>query len=378
MVALVLAHITIVAVTVYLHRHQSHHALALHPVISHFFRLWLWLTTGMSTKAWVAIHRKHHARSDLAEDPHSPQIHGIRKVLFEGAELYKVESSNPATLEKYGHSTPADWLEAHVYAHYGKLGLGIMLVIDLVLFGPIGLSVWALQMLWIPFFAAGVINGVGHYGGYRNFATSDASRNIVPWGILIGGEELHNNHHAYISSARFSNRWWEFDIGWMYIRILEMLKLATVRKVAPRMRSISDKSHCDEGTLTAIITHRFDVLMSYSRAMGKLTRNELDRVLPGGDTPWNEAAILDPFSGRRPRHTPTISPVHSGRDNPMLDHSAVLRTVSSMRQDLVGLWSRSSLSSVQLVQSLEDWCHRAEVSGITTLQQFARRLRRYA
>ena len=229
LVTLVLTHVTIAAVTIFLHRHQAHRALALHPVASHFFRFWLWLTTGMATREWVAIHRKHHARSDTAQDPHSPQIHGIRKVLLEGTELYRIESRNADTIEHYGRGTPDDWIERHLYARHGVLGLALMLTIDLVLFGPIGITMWAVQMLWIPFFAAGVINGLAHYWGYRNFAPSDSSRNIAPWGLLIGGEELHNNHHAYITSARFSSRWWELDIGWAYIRILEWCHLAKVR-----------------------------------------------------------------------------------------------------------------------------------------------------
>lgn len=376
-VALVLSHITIVCVTVFLHRQQAHRALTLHPVVSHFFRFWLWLTTGMSTKAWVAIHRKHHAYSDLAADPHSPQVHGIRKVLLEGAELYRVESRNAQTLEKYGHSTPDDWLERNLYTRHGKLGLGIMLITDLVLFGAIGLTVWAVQMIWIPFFAAGVINGVGHFRGYRNFATSDASRNILPWGILIGGEELHNNHHAYISSARFSNRWWEFDIGWMYIRILEMLHLAKVRKVAPRLRLTFPKKRCDEGTLAAIIAHRYDVLMKYSSALSALTRSELDRLRIEGAGALSEIALLDPDSGRVPKETLLSSTPQRPRIEKLIVSSALIGTVHWMRQDLIGLWSRSSASSVQLAQNLEDWCARAEASGIDALRHFAAKLRAY-
>jgi stearoyl-CoA desaturase (Delta-9 desaturase) len=236
LVVLAMTHVTIAAVTIFLHRHQAHRTLDLHFIVSHFFRFWLWLTTGMVTKEWVAIHRKHHARCETQDDPHSPQVLGIWKVLFEGSELYRLEAKNVATLETYGRGTPDDWIEHNLYARHSGAGIGVMLVIDAVLFGPIGLTIWAVQMLWIPIFAAGVINGVGHYWGYRRFLPNDASRNIVPWGILIGGEELHNNHHAYVASARFSNRWWEFDIGWLYIRVLEVLHLATVRRVAPRLR----------------------------------------------------------------------------------------------------------------------------------------------
>jgi stearoyl-CoA desaturase (Delta-9 desaturase) len=326
LVTLALTHVTIAAVTIFLHRHQAHRALALHPVASHFFRFWLWLTTGMVTREWVSIHRKHHARTDTAQDPHSPQIHGIRKVLFDGTDLYRIESRNAATLENYGQGTPDDWIERHVYAKHGVLGLALMLAIDLVLFGPIGLTMWAVQMLWIPFFAAGVVNGIGHYWGYRNFAPSDASRNIAPWGLLIGGEELHNNHHAYITSAKFSSRWWELDIGWAYIRILEWLHLAKVRHVAPPLRFEPAKPRCDGDTLRSVITHRFDVLARFDRS----TRAALDQ------------------------------------------------TIHAMRQELAALWNQSTASKEQLVEQLEDWCVRAERSGIIAVREFARKLRCYA
>jgi stearoyl-CoA desaturase (delta-9 desaturase) len=337
LVTLALTHVTIAAVTIFLHRHQAHRALGLHPVASHFFRFWLWLTTGMATREWVSIHRKHHARSDTAEDPHSPQIYGIRKVLFEGTELYRMEISDAATIGKFGRGTPDDWIERHVYAKHGVLGVAIMLVIDLGLFGPIGLTVWAVQMLWIPFFAAGVVNGVGHYWGYRNFAPDDASRNISPWGFLIGGEELHNNHHAYITSARFSIRWWEFDIGWMYIRILELLHLAKVRKVAPKIRFEQAKTPCDMDTLQSVITHRY--------------------------------AVLAQFDKCSTRHAALGQAIESSR---------VLGMIHSMRQELAAVWSRPTASKEQLVRQLEDWCLRAEHSGITAVQEFSRRLRCYA
>ena len=229
-VTLVLTHITIASITIYLHRHQAHRALELHALPSHFFRFWLWLTTGMVTKEWTAIHRKHHAKCETTDDPHSPQILSIGKVVKEGSELYRKESKNLETMERYGHGTPDDWIEREIYSKHSVKGVSLMLIIDLVLFGPIGLTMWAVQMAWSPFLAAGIINGVGHYWGYRNFQTEDASRNIIPWGILVGGEELHNNHHAYATSARLSNKWYEFDIGWMYICILKSMGLAQVRK----------------------------------------------------------------------------------------------------------------------------------------------------
>src|SRR5688500_10048380 len=251
-VILCLTHITIASITIYLHRHQAHRSLELHPVPSHFFRFWLWLTTGMTTKEWTAIHRKHHAKVETVEDPHSPQIYGIGKLLLQGTELYKKEAANRETMERYGQGTPDDWIERKLYTRFTVLGISLRLVMNRVLFGFIGLTIWAVQMAWIPFLAAGVINGVGHYWGYRTFQPTDASRNIVPWGILIGGEELHNNHHAYPASARLSSKWWEFDIGWLYIRTLALFGLATVKNVAPKIRLVPAKARCDEDTLHAV------------------------------------------------------------------------------------------------------------------------------
>src|SRR5512144_591293 len=264
---LLFTHITIVAVTVFLHRAQAHRALDLHPAISHFFRLWLWLTTGMSTKSWVSVHRKHHAKCETPEDPHSPQILGIRKVLWQGVEVYRLEADKPETLERYGHSTPDDWLERNLYAHPNghNLGIVLMLLLDLLLFGVVGLSVWAVQMVWIPFWAAGVINGIGHYWGYRNYEPKDASTNIVPWGLIIGGEELHNNHPAFPSSAKFSTRRWEFDLGWLYIRLLQALGLAYIKKVAPKPQRLPGKQVVDLDTLRAVVLNRFYIMADFGR-----------------------------------------------------------------------------------------------------------------
>ncbi|HYP67344.1 MAG TPA: fatty acid desaturase [Thiobacillaceae bacterium] len=377
LVTLGLTHITIAAVTIFLHRHQAHRALALHPVISHLFRFWLWLTTGMVTKQWVAIHRKHHATTDTAEDPHSPQIYGIWKVLFEGVELYRIESRNAATIEKYGRATPEDWIERKLYAKHSTLGVGIMLIIDLVVFGPVGLTIWAVQMLWIPFFAAGVINGIGHYWGYRNFAPSDASRNIVPWGLLIGGEELHNNHHAYVSSARFSSRWWELDVGWTYIRILEMLNLAKVRKLAPKIRYNASRTRCDAGTVQAVITHRYDVLAKFARSLQRTAVEEM-RSLRGSAIPGlKDSRALDAVKQWLQRDVRALPEQERAALEQALHSSMVLSTIYSMRQDLTALWSRSTASKEQLVIQLEEWCGRAEESGIGALREFSRTLRRY-
>ena len=375
-VALVLTHITIASVTIFLHRSQAHRGLDLHPVASHFFRFWLWMTTGMVTKEWVAIHRKHHAKVETPDDPHSPQTRGIRTVLLRGAELYREESKIQETLDKYGHGTPSDWIERNVYTPFSWQGVALMLIIDLALFGPIGATIWAVQMLWIPITAAGIINGIGHYWGYRNFACADASMNIVPWGILIGGEELHNNHHAYGTSAKLSSRWYEFDIGWMYIRILESMRLATVRKVAPRVRFDRAKAAPDLATLQAIITHRYAVATSYAKSLKAACAAEIASLR-------ERHAHVDLPSLRRIKRwlasdENVLPETERARLAQTLDRSTVLQQIYHMRQELASLWGRSTESSEQLLARLQDWCHRAEASGIPPLAQFSLQLKRYA
>src|SRR5690242_4932019 len=325
-VILGLTHITIASITIFLHRHQAHRSLDLHPLPSHFFRFWLWLTTGMVTKAWTAIHRKHHAKCETVDDPHSPQIFGIRKVLLQGAELYRVEAANSATMERYGHGTPDDWLERNVYGRYNVHGIVLLLILDFVFFGFIGLTIWAVQMMWIPLLAAGVINGIGHYWGYRNFQPGDASRNIIPWGILIGGEELHNNHHAYATSARLSNRWYEFDIGWLYIRTLQMLGLAEVKKVAPRLKLDTAKTHCDVATLQAVVTHRYEVLAKYAKSLRTTCADEM-RALRAS------AVRVDRSALKRWLHLDTESLPQNEREQRerVLKASSRLATVYTMR-----------------------------------------------
>jgi stearoyl-CoA desaturase (delta-9 desaturase) len=375
-VVLAATHVTIAAVTIFLHRHQAHRALDLHPIASHFFRFWLWFTTGMVTKEWAAIHRKHHAKCETVDDPHSPQTFGIRKVLLEGTELYRAESRNRETMERYGHGTPDDWIERHLYTKHSAMGVTLLLLLNLVLFGPIGATMWAVQMLWIPFLAAGVINGLGHYWGYRNFQSADASTNIIPWGILIGGEELHNNHHAYATSAKLSNKWYEFDIGWLYIRVLAALGLASVKKVAPRVRKLAAaKPRCDDELLQAVITHRYDVLNRYASALRKTWRAEL-RVLRAGAA--HGAEELRRLKSWLHRDTADLPEPERARLSAAVRSSRVLETVHSMREELTQIWSRSSASRDQLVRQLDDWCKRAEASGIQALEQFSHRLRCYA
>jgi stearoyl-CoA desaturase (delta-9 desaturase) len=380
-VALALTHVTIASVTIFLHRAQAHRALDLHPVVSHFFRFWLWLTTGMVTKEWVAIHRKHHAKVETEEDPHSPQTRGINKVMWQGAELYRAESKNLETLEKYGRGTPDDWLERNVYTRFSWEGVGLMLVVNLALFGPLGMTIWAVQMMWIPIFAAGIINGYGHYWGYRNFASADTSTNLVPWGILVGGEELHNNHHAYGSSAKFSSRWWEFDLGWAYIRILALLRLATVRKVAPKLQLASAKPTPDLGTLHAVITHRYEVATSYGHELKALLGAELAKLRERSQR--GEIKPLEIPSVSRLRRWLATEPAalpapERARLSAMLAASSPLAKVYAMREELSGLWSRSTESSEQLLVRLQDWCRRAEGSGIEALARFSFQLKRYA
>ena len=374
LVALALNHVTIVSVTVFLHRHQAHRALELHALPSHFFRFWLWLTTGMVTKEWAAIHRKHHAKCETAEDPHSPQTRGLRKVLWEGAELYRAEAKNAETLQRFGHGTPDDWLERNVYRH-SVVGVAIMLVIDLVAFGPLGLTIWAVQMAWIPFWAAGVVNGVGHFWGYRNYDCDDASRNLLPWGLLIGGEELHNNHHSFATSAKLSAKWYEFDVGWMYIRMLELLGLAKVKKTIPRPRFGEAKPVPDLDTLQAIVTHRYDVMTRYVRSLRAVFADEARRLREAHGLALSARRLRRWVLGGELRG---LDEVQRRQLEQAVEASPALRTVAAMRDELAALWSRSNASREQLLAQLQDWVARAERSGIRQLEEFSLRLRSYA
>jgi stearoyl-CoA desaturase (Delta-9 desaturase) len=378
-VALAFTHVTIAAVTIYLHRSQSHRALDLHPVVAHFFRFWLWLTTGMVTKHWVAIHRKHHAKVETVDDPHSPITHGIGKVFWQGSELYRAEAKNAETLAKYGHGTPDDWIERNLYTRHEVLGVALMLIVNFMLFGAIGVTIWAVQMLWIPVTAAGVINGIGHYWGYRSFACDDASTNIVPWGILIGGEELHNNHHAYATSAKLSSKWYEFDIGWMYIRAFAAVGLADVRKIAPKLRKADAKPAPDLATLQAVITHRYHVAAAYARSLKAACATELATLRMRVQ---QDQATRLPSAGRVKRWLTTgpsgWSPSEREDVESTVAQSHVLAKIVAMRAELSALWDRSTESSEQLLAKLQDWCSRAESSGIPPLARFAHKLRRYA
>jgi stearoyl-CoA desaturase (delta-9 desaturase) len=373
--ALALTHVTIASVTIYLHRCQAHRALDLHPAVAHFFRFWLWMTTGMVTKEWAAIHRKHHAKVETAEDPHSPQVHGINRVLWLGVFLYVKETYNKETMERYGHGTPDDWMERNVYMPHSVLGLWLMGAINIAVFGLIpGLLILVTQIAWIPFWAAGVINGVGHYFGYRSYDVEDASTNIVPWGILIGGEELHNNHHAFAASAKLSSKWYEFDIGWMYIRILESLGLATVKRVAPTPRFAEPKAAVDLDTLHAVIANRYDVLSRYAKSFRRTYREELERLRH-----WSprDAEVLRSLKRALLRGQAAAGSERTHLAE-ALKSSRALATALAMRHELTALWERSNASKEQLLRHLQDWCRRADASGIAPLVDFSTRLRSYA
>ncbi|CAN5169519.1 acyl-CoA desaturase [soil metagenome] len=364
---LVVTHVTIAAVTIYLHRSQAHRALDLHPIVSHFFRFWLWMTTGMTTLEWVAIHRKHHAKCETPEDPHSPQTRGIKKVFFEGAELYREESKNAETMTKYGHGTPNDWIERNVYQRHSVLGVSLMMIIDLMLFGVAGMAIWAVQMAWIPITAAGIINGIGHYWGYRNFGSQDASRNVLPWGIIIGGEELHNNHHTYGTSARLSNKWYEFDIGWMYIKLMSYVGLATVRKQAPKPKFVMPRPHVDLDALQAVIAHRYDVMAKYAKSVRATYSKEK-----------HAAPALRGVKRSLNRDATALAEVDRAKLQSALAESHGLKLLYEMRLELNKLWERSNLSTEQLLAHLQAWCHKAEASGSQPLREMSLRLRSYA
>jgi len=374
LVTLAMTHITIAAVTIFLHRAQAHRALELHALPSHFFRFWLWLTTGMVTKEWVAIHRKHHAKCETDEDPHSPQTRGIKKVLLEGSELYRAEAKNQETLEKYGRQTPDDWIERNLYTRYSWEGVGVMLIIDLWLFGAIGAAVWAVQMMWIPINAAGIINGIGHWWGYRNFEAPDASTNVSPWGVMIGGEELHNNHHTYPTSAKFSVKPYEFDLGWGYIRGLEMLGLAKVRKTPPKLELGAVRA-ADGKTLDALIANRYEVMAQYAAALKHTVGAELEKLKAQGaknSARWSEMRLAKRWLHRDDDRIPQgVKPQVAQA----LAQSPTLAKLVAMREELRQLWTRTNVSADQLVVDLQAWCKRAEDSGVAALREFSLKLR---
>ena len=371
LLTLALTHVTMISVTVFLHRCQAHRSLDLHPIAAHFFRFWLWLTTGQVTKEWTAIHRKHHAKCDQAQDPHSPLVFGIKKVLTQGAELYRAESKNPDTMARYGHGTPNDWLERKLYSRFSWQGVGLMLIIDLWLLGAVGLAVWAVQMAWTPITAAGIINGAGHYWGYRNFEAPDASTNISPWGIIIAGEELHNNHHTYPTSAKLSVKPYEFDIGWMYISLMQMVGLAKVKKTPPKLAFGAIRPVADEKTLEALIVNRYEIMAGYAQGMRRAVRDEFDAM----KARTGDAAVV--MAAKRWMHRDLDRVPAAVAPQLALARAAspVLDKMVTMREELCQLWLNTSHSREHLTCELQAWCHRAEASGIAVLQDFSLRLR---
>ncbi len=368
---LALTHVTMISVTVFLHRHQAHRALDLHPIASHFFRLWLWLTTGQVTKEWAAIHRKHHAKCEQADDPHSPHVYGIKTVLLQGAELYRAESKNKETMARFGHGTPDDWIERNVYTRFSWQGVGLMMIVDLSLFGVAGLAVWAVQMAWTPIMAAGIINGAAHFWGYRNFEAPDASTNISPWGILIAGEELHNNHHTYPTSAKLSVKPYEFDIGWMYISLLQMAGLAKVKKTPPKAAYGNIRPVADEKTLEALIANRYEIMANYANGLRKAAHDEFEAVkLRSADAKVVRAAKR--WMHRDIENVPASVVTELAQARAA---SPVLDKIVTMREELRQLWLNTHVSRDHLILNLQGWCHRAEDSGIAMLREFSLRLR---
>jgi stearoyl-CoA desaturase (delta-9 desaturase) len=369
LITLLLTHITIASVTIFLHRCQAHRALELHAIPSHFFRFWLWLTTGMVTKEWAAIHRKHHAKCETVDDPHSPQVLGINTVLLRGAELYRAEAKNKETIEKFGHGTPDDWIEKNLYSKYQWQGVALMLIINVILFGALGATVWAVQMLWIPITAAGIINGMGHYWGYRNYDCEDASTNLIPWGILIGGEELHNNHHTYATSAKLSNKWYELDIGWVYIRGLEMAGLAKVKKLPPKP-VLAEIGQASEKILQAVIANRYEVMARYSKTLRKTFDVEVAHM----------KELAAQFGDQRLwlyKDEAKLSEAELASLEKLMATNKSVKLMVEMRRELASLWQRSHVTKEQLITQLQQWCHKAETSGMAGLQEFSLRLRRY-
>ena len=371
-VTLLMTHVTICSVTIFLHRAQAHRALDLHPIPAHFFRFWLWLSTGMVTKEFVAVHRKHHAKCETEEDPHSPQTRGIKALLLTGVELYRAESKVAETITKYGRGTPDDWIERNLYTRFSWQGVGVMLVLDVAVFGAIGLTVWAVQMLWIPVMATGIINGIGHWWGYRNFEAADASTNVSPWGILIGGEELHNNHHTYPTSAKFSVKPYEFDVGWFYINLMQKVGWAEVRKTAPQLKLGDVKAVADAHTLEAIIANRYELMAKYAADLRAACAVELARVKVQGSANLPAFQLAQRWLHRDAEKIPANVLPHLAA---AVDGSPKLAKLVAMREELRLLWTRTNVSAEQLVVDLQAWCKQAESSGIDALEQFSLRLR---
>lgn len=372
-VTLLMTHVTIVSVTVYLHRYSAHRALELHPALKHFFRFWLWLTTAQNTREWTAIHRKHHAKCETVDDPHSPVIKGLSVVLRTGAELYAEEAKNPETLRIYGKNCPQDWIERNLYTRFTFTGVALMGVIDLALFGAAGITIWAIQMMWIPVWAAGVINGLGHAVGYRNFECRDAATNLVPWGILIGGEELHNNHHTYPNSAKLSVKKWEFDMGWFWIQLFSWCGLAKVQRVAPIAHRVTGKRSLDMDTAMAILNNRFQIMAQYRKlVIAPLVQQELAKA---------DASVRHHFHRAKrllSREPSLLDEGHQARIQRMLEQSQALKVIYEKRLALQQIWVKTSANGHEMLEAIKQWINEAEASGIQSLREFAEQLKTYS
>lgn len=367
----VLTQITIVAVTLYLHRHSAHRSLELHPVLKHFFRFWLWLTTGQGTKTWTAIHRKHHAMTDAPGDPHSPKVFGIKAVLLSGAELYRASDTKDIR-EKYGKGTPDDWMERKVYERFTFGGIVSMALINVILLGPIGISVWAVQMMWIPVMAAGVINGIGHHFGYRNFECQDASKNVLPWGIFIGGEELHNNHHTYPNSAKLSFKPWEMDIGWGWIKLFQFFGLAQPLSTGPITKQIPGRLVVDIDMAWALMNDRFKVMANYAeKVIAPHVRQEYEAADQATRQLYKRAQKL------LGRDETLVDAAGRDRISELMDSSPMLKTIYELKLQLLAVWTKRGGSADELLEAVRQWCLDAEASGIQALREFSEELKSY-
>jgi stearoyl-CoA desaturase (delta-9 desaturase) len=365
--------LTIFSVTLFLHRSAAHRAVDFHPAVQHVFRFWTWMTTAMVTQEWVAIHRKHHAKCETAEDPHSPVHFGINRVFWHGVELYQEARTDRAMVEQYGIGTVNDALERKLYARFPALGPTLLLFALVAAFGAVGLALWAVQMLWIPFWAAGVVNGLGHWWGYRNYETSDRSTNLVPWAFWIGGEELHNNHHAFPSSAKFALKPYEFDIGWAVLRGLEKLRLATILRVAPSLAVRESVEVADAETLRALLAHRAGVMTHYFRTV----------IKPALAEEAQQARASAARLGRRLRKALAndgqwLDPAQRERLAIWVHERPSMARVIEYRRRLAQIMERSGKRSEDMLNALQAWCQDAERSGIAALEEFARNLRGYA
>ena len=357
-------------VTLYLHRDQSHGGLILHPALRHVFRFWLWFSSGAVTKQWVAVHRRHHALADRQGDPHSPVVFGLRRVVFEGYELYRDASRDPETLRNYGRGTPEDWIERHVYSRHPYLGLVLFSAAHLLLFGVPAIMMLAVHLAAQPFFAGGIINGLGHAVGYRSFEMPTTATNLVPWALLLGGEELHNNHHAFPRSARFSVQRWEIDIGWLWIRLFSALGLAKARWIAPRPHFERRRRDLDADTVNALFVNRMHVLRDYARRVVLPVCRELARR-EGRGVPVIAPKLLI-------RHPALLAEEARRKLRELLERYEVLRRVIEYRDSLQQLWNGTSANQARAVAQLREWCRRAEASGIRALREFALALPAYA